>query len=80
VATPSPLGYHLYNHRHYNNQTKIPYTLEDLETDSFRAIWGEILALSGIGIVVAGVLSPWSISSAWWWLGLPLGLGRRRNN
>lgn len=49
--------YHLYNHRHYNNQTKIPYTLEDLETDSFRAIWGEILALSGIGIVVAGVLS-----------------------
>jgi len=49
--------YHLYNHRHYNNQTKIPYTLEDLKTDSFRTMWGEILALSGIGIVVAGVLS-----------------------
>ena len=49
--------YHLYNYRRNHNENKVPYTPEELASDFSKAIWGEILMLSGIGIVVAVVLS-----------------------
>lgn len=49
--------YHIYNYRKYNNPTKVPYTADDLDKDFSRELWGEILALSGLGLVGAAVIS-----------------------
>ena len=49
--------YHIYNYRKYNNSIKIPYTSDDLEKDFKQELWGEILLLSGLGVVGAIVLS-----------------------
>lgn len=49
--------YHLYNYRHFHNQTTIPYTQESLDSDFTKEIWGELLTLSGVGGLIAGMLS-----------------------
>jgi len=49
--------YHIYNYRKYNNPTKAPYTSDDLDSDFRREIWGDILVLSGVGLIGAIVLS-----------------------
>ncbi|MFN8774078.1 MAG: hypothetical protein ACK5ZQ_14015 [bacterium] len=49
--------YHIYNYRKYYNQTKVPYTSADLDSDFTSAHWDQILALSGFFSMVAIVLS-----------------------
>lgn len=49
--------YHIYNYRKYNNPTKVPYTADDLNKDFSSKVWSEILALSGLGLVGAAVIS-----------------------
>lgn len=49
--------YHIYNYRKYNNPTKVPYTSDDLGKDFTQELWGEIVALSGLGVVGTMVLS-----------------------
>lgn len=49
--------YHIYNYRKYNNPTKAPYTSDDLDRDFRQEVWGDILALSGLGLVGAAVIS-----------------------
>ena len=43
--------YHIYSYRSYHNPTKVPYTSDDLEKDFEWTFWGDILALSGLGLV-----------------------------
>lgn len=49
--------YHIYNYRKYHNPTKAPYTADDLNKDFRSEVWSEILALSGLGLVGAAVIS-----------------------
>ena len=49
--------YHIYSYRKYNNPTKVPYTSDDLDRDFRQELWGEILALAGLGFLGAIVLS-----------------------
>lgn len=49
--------YHIYNYRKYNNPTQHPYTLENLNADFTREVWGELLTLSVAGLISAVVLS-----------------------
>lgn len=49
--------YHIYNYRKYNNPTKVPYTMDDLDRDFRQELWGEIFVLAGLGLLGAIVLS-----------------------
>jgi hypothetical protein len=72
--------YHIYNYRKYNNPTKVPYTLDDLDRDFRQKIWGEILALSGLGflgvIVLSVVVYFLGVVVAW----VTMGFRKRPNN
>ena len=49
--------YHIYNYRKYNNSTKVPYSSVELDKDFTQELWGEIFALSGLGVLGSIVLS-----------------------
>jgi len=49
--------YHLYNYRKYTNPEKVPYTAADLDRDFKWELWSDIFALSGLGAVIAAIVS-----------------------
>ena len=61
--------YHIYNYRKYHNQTKSPYTTDDLDRDFEKERWSEIFMLSGLGLVgtvaVAAIVYFLGVIVAW---------------
>jgi len=49
--------YHVYNSRRFDNQTTVPYTKEVLNNDFSSKQWGDLFAVSGVGLLLFGILS-----------------------